>query len=106
MIVGKTESWKVSKKGRRLLIQNKIKITAMAEFIVNIAPEKEALIKELVEQLGGSVDNVAPKKVKSKPDLAPKELLVREIKDAVEELKLVRAGKKKLRNAEDFLNEL
>jgi len=78
----------------------------MAEFIVNIAPEKEALIKELVEQLGGRVDNVAPKKVKSKPVLAPKELLVREIKDAVEELKLVRAGKKKLRNAEDFLNDL
>jgi hypothetical protein len=29
-----------------------------------------------------------------------------EIKEAVEEMKLIRAGKKKARNAEDFLNEL
>jgi hypothetical protein len=36
----------------------------------------------------------------------PKALLMGEIKDAVEEMKLIRAGKKKARNAEDFLNEL
>jgi len=35
-----------------------------------------------------------------------KALLMEEIKEAVEELKLVRAGKKKARNAVDFLNEL
>ena len=35
-----------------------------------------------------------------------KALLVKEIKQAVEEMKLIRAGKKKARNAEDFLNEL
>ena len=35
-----------------------------------------------------------------------KELLVKEIQEAVEEMKLIRAGKKKARNAEDFLNEL
>ncbi len=35
-----------------------------------------------------------------------KALLMEEIKEAVEEMKLVRAGKKKARNAEDFLNEL
>ena len=29
-----------------------------------------------------------------------------EIREAVEEMKLIRAGKKKVRNAEDFLNEL
>jgi len=47
-----------------------IKITAMAEFIVNIAPEKEALIKELVEQLGGSVmpEEKKSKKAKKKTD--------------------------------------
>lgn len=35
-----------------------------------------------------------------------KALVMEEIKDAVEELKLIRAGKKKARNAEDFLNDL
>ena len=35
-----------------------------------------------------------------------KALLMEEIKEAVEELKLIRAGKKKARNAQDFLNEL
>ena len=35
-----------------------------------------------------------------------KALLMSEIKEAVEEMKLIRAGKKKSRNAEDFLNEL
>ncbi len=35
-----------------------------------------------------------------------KALLMKEIKEAVEEMKLIRAGKKKARNAEDFLNEL
>lgn len=35
-----------------------------------------------------------------------KALLIKEIKEAVEEMKLIRAGKKKARNAEDLLNEL
>ena len=35
-----------------------------------------------------------------------KALLMSEIREAVEEMKLIRAGKKKSRNAEDFLNEL
>jgi hypothetical protein len=35
-----------------------------------------------------------------------KALLLSEIKEAVEEMKLIRSGKKKARNAEDFLNEL
>ncbi len=35
-----------------------------------------------------------------------KALLMGEIREAVEEMKLIRAGKKKARNAEDFLNEL
>ena len=32
--------------------------------------------------------------------------LMLEIRQAVEEMKIIRAGKKKARNAEDFLNEL
>jgi len=35
-----------------------------------------------------------------------KALLVKEIQQAVEEMRSIRAGKKKSRNAEGFLNEL
>jgi hypothetical protein len=31
---------------------------------------------------------------------------MKEVKEAVDEMKLIRAGKKKARNAKDFLNEL
>jgi hypothetical protein len=34
-----------------------------------------------------------------------KALLIEEIREAVNEMKLIRAGKKKARNAEDFLSE-
>ena len=44
--------------------------------------------------------------VKAKPITDTKALLMKEIREAVEEMKLIRAGKKKARNAEDFLNEL
>ena len=44
--------------------------------------------------------------VKTKQLTDAKALLMSEIKDAVEEMKMIRAGKKKARNAEDFLNEL
>ncbi len=44
--------------------------------------------------------------VKAKPLTDSKALLMEEIREAVEEMKLIRAGKKKARNAEDFLNEL
>jgi hypothetical protein len=44
--------------------------------------------------------------VKTKTLSDEKALLMEEIKEAVEELKLVRVGKKKAHNAVDFLNEL
>jgi hypothetical protein len=44
--------------------------------------------------------------VKAKPLTDSKAKLMREIKEAVEEMRLIRAGKKKARNAEVFLNEL
>ncbi len=44
--------------------------------------------------------------VKDKPLTDAKALLMEEIREAVEEMKFIRAGKKKARNAEDFLNEL
>jgi hypothetical protein len=44
--------------------------------------------------------------VKAKPVTDAKAQLIAEIKEAVDEMKLIRAGEKKARNAEDFLNEL
>jgi len=44
--------------------------------------------------------------IKIKPITDAKANLMEEIREAVEEMKLIRAGKKKARNAEDFLNEL
>jgi hypothetical protein len=44
--------------------------------------------------------------VKAKAITDAKALLLEEIKEAVEEMKLIKAGKKIGRNAEDFLNEL
>jgi hypothetical protein len=44
--------------------------------------------------------------VKTKPLTESKALLMKEIREAVEEMKLIRTGKKKARNADDFLNEL
>ncbi len=44
--------------------------------------------------------------VKAKPLTDTKAQLLAEIREAVEEMKLIRAGKKKARHAEDFLHEL
>ncbi len=44
--------------------------------------------------------------VKAKPLTESKARLLSDIKDAVDEINLIKAGKKKARNAEDFLNEL
>lgn len=44
--------------------------------------------------------------VKTKTISEEKAFLIEEVKEAVEEMKLIKAGKKKARNAEDFLNEL
>ena len=44
--------------------------------------------------------------VKTKTLSPAKARFLEEMKEAVEELNLVKSGKKKVRNAEDFLNEL
>ncbi|MGN6491447.1 MAG: hypothetical protein ACTHLE_05575 [Agriterribacter sp.] len=44
--------------------------------------------------------------VKAKPLTKAKAKLMEEISEAVEEINLIKEGKKKARNAEDFLNEL
>lgn len=44
--------------------------------------------------------------VKAKTLTDTKAMLMGEIREAVEEMKMIRSNKKKARNAEDFLNEL
>ena len=44
--------------------------------------------------------------VRVKPLTDAKALLMEEIKEAVDEMQLIKTGAKKTRNAEDFLNEL
>jgi hypothetical protein len=44
--------------------------------------------------------------VKTKQLSDEKALLMADVREAVEEMKLIKAGKKKARDAEDFLNEL
>ena len=44
--------------------------------------------------------------VRAKPLTDSKALLLEELHEAVEEMKLIRAGKRKARNADDFLDEL
>ena len=44
--------------------------------------------------------------VRAKPLTDSKALLMEEIREAVDEMKLIKDGKKKAHNAEDFLNEL
>lgn len=46
------------------------------------------------------------KYIKTKTLTDSKAVLLGEIKEAVDEMKLIRAGKKTARNAEEFLNEL
>jgi len=43
--------------------------------------------------------------IKIKTITKEKALLIEEIKEAVEEMKIIKAGKKTARNLEDFLNE-
>ena len=44
--------------------------------------------------------------IKVKPISSEKALLLEEVREAVDEMALIKAGKRKARNAEDFLNEL
>ncbi|OFX54764.1 MAG: hypothetical protein A2046_00510 [Bacteroidetes bacterium GWA2_30_7] len=44
--------------------------------------------------------------VKAKPINSDKALLIEELSEAVEEINLIKAGKKQARNADDFINEL
>jgi hypothetical protein len=65
--------------------------------LLDIPDNKAASLKDVLKSISY---------VKATPLTNAKALLREEIKEAVEEMKLIRAGKKNSRNAEDFLNEL
>lgn len=64
--------------------------------LLEIKEEKADFVLELLRSLYY---------VKAKPLTDAKVVLLEELREAVEEMKLVRAGKKTARDAEDFLNE-
>jgi hypothetical protein len=65
--------------------------------LLDIKDNKADFVMELLKNLSF---------VKTSKLTDEKAQLIGEIKEAVEEMKLIRAGKKKARNAEDFINEL
>lgn len=70
----------------------------MKEVTVQVPDKKYPFFLELVNSLG-------LKKV-GQTDKSGKGQIIAGVREAVEEMKLIKAGKKKARNAEDFLNEL
>lgn len=67
------------------------------KILIEIPDNKAASLMEILNSMSH---------VKIKPLTEAKAILMKEIREAVEEMKEIRAGKKKARNAEDFLNEL
>lgn len=67
------------------------------KLLVEVKENKAAFVLELLGSLSF---------VKAKPVNVEKDRLLAELDEAVEEMKLIRAGKKKARKASEFLNEL
>ena len=67
------------------------------KILVEIADDKAASFLEVLRGISF---------IKIQPLTNAKSELISEIREAVEEMKLIRAGKKEVRDAEDFLNEL
>jgi hypothetical protein len=65
--------------------------------LLDIKDNKASFVMELLHSLSF---------VKTRKLTDEKAQLIEEINEAVEEMKLIKAGKKKARNAEDFINEL
>ncbi|BAU55473.1 hypothetical protein [Mucilaginibacter gotjawali] len=61
----------------------------------NISPKDYTLIFDLAHRLGIQVEE--------KPDHAS---IIEDLREAVEEIKMAEAGKSKLQNARDLINEL
>jgi hypothetical protein len=70
----------------------------MKELQIKVPDEAVSLVEKFIEKIGGSIEEIKHSTAKTK--------LSADIKEAVEEMKLIKSGKKQAKNAEDFLNEL
>ena len=75
---------------------NRIKFETM-KIILEVPDNKASSLLEVLKSISY---------IKVKPLTEQKALLMEEIRESVEEMKLIKSGDKKARNAEDFLNEL
>jgi len=73
-----------------------IQLNKMTILTIRIPDEAAEKFSGIIKKMGGEIVSSG----------LTKEELRQEIKEAVEEMKLIRTGKKKARNAEEFLNEL
>ncbi len=73
-----------------------VQLNKMTTLTIRIPDEAAEKFSGIIEKMGGEIVSSG----------LTKEELRQEIKEAVEEMKLIRTGKKKARNAEEFLNEL
>lgn len=64
----------------------------------NISPKDYALISDLANRLGIQVEE--------NPDNPDNASIIDDLREAVEEIKMAEAGKSKLQNARDLINEL
>lgn len=72
-------------------------IVYVMKVLLDIPDNKAAALMEVLNSISY---------VKAKTLTDDKAQLMREIREAVEEMKLIKAGKKQANSAEDFLNEL
>jgi hypothetical protein len=79
------------------MLKTSLKIIYKMKVLLDIPDNKASSLMDVLKSISY---------VKTKTLTDSKALLMEEIREAVEEMKLIRAGKKKARNAEDFLNEL
>ena len=74
----------------------------MKLLLKNVNPKDFTLLTELSKRLGIEVETKA-EVIVDKPDNAT---VAEDLKEAIEEIRLARAGKIKLRDARDLINEL
>ncbi len=70
----------------------------MKELVIKVPGDAVNSVEKFLETIGGTLEEVRY--------TSSKEKLIEEIKEAVKEINLVKAGKRKARNADDFINEL
>jgi hypothetical protein len=81
---------------------------SLLKFIVRVILTLMKVLLDIPDHKASSLMDVLKSisYVKAKPLTDAKAQLLEEVREAVEEMKLIRAGKKKVRHAEDFLHEL